>query len=252
MKRPKGTMDLALYKRLIDQVVNLPLIERITLTGLGETLLDRHLIERVRYARQQLPSSVALDLYTNGTFLRPAMTDALIEAGLNVLYVSLNATEAEKRREIMKLDDFDQVVGYIQYAMAAGAGKMRVIVKGVASKDLMEVGEHQIFQEQWGGDWDKGGAAYLHLEGNWAGATGQKMRTKPRSACSRALQQIMVMWDGRVSLCCFDSEGAVILGDLNTQTIREVFNGEKALGIREAHFEGRRQELPLCATCTAI
>jgi hypothetical protein len=62
----------------------------------------------------------------------------------------------------------------------------------------------------------------------------------------------MVLWDGRVSLCCFDAEGAVILGDLKTQTLREVFGGDKAVGIRLAHVEGRRQELPLCNTCTAI
>jgi hypothetical protein len=181
-----------------------------------------------------------------------------------VLYVSLNATSREKRAEIMKLDDYDQVVEYTTYAIAAfdarartlGLGadrkRLRVIVKGIASKDLMEVGEHEQFQEAWGGDWNTGGAAYLHLEGNWAGSTGQKMRTRPRNACSRALSQIMVLWDGRVSLCCFDAEGAVILGDLNHDTLRTIYGGQPALGIREAHMEGRRGELALCSTCTAI
>ena len=252
MTRPKGTMDLGLYRRLIDEVVTLPLIERVTLTGLGETLLDRYLIERIRYAKRRLPKSVAVDLYTNGSYLRRPMTDALIAAGLDVLYVSLNAVTREKRREIMRVDDYDEVVRYIDYAVAAGMGKMQVIVKAIASKDLMENGEHERFQEQWGGDWQQGGGAYLHLEGNWAGAMGQAMRTKPVTACNRALTQIMVLWDGRVSLCCFDGFGEVILGDLNRQTIREVFNGEQAAGIRRAHVEGRRQELPLCRTCTAI
>lgn len=265
MQRPKGTMPMDLFRKIVDEAATIPAIERLTLTGLGETLLDRFLVERIRYARQVLPNGVAIDLYTNGSMLRPKTTDALIDAGLDVLYVSLNATNAEKRKEIMALDDFDRVVGYIQYAHAAFEAKAeregltgpnrqrwRCIVKGVASKDLMEVGEHEQFQEQWGGDWNKGGAAYLHLEGNWAGAMGAKMRTTPRGACHRALQQIMVLRTGEVSLCCFDSEGAVILGDLRTQTLREVYNGQPALGIREAHMEGRRSELALCRTCTAI
>ncbi len=252
MVRPQGTMTMPLFKKIVDEAAGLPLIQRLTLTGLGETLQDRYLIERVTYARRTLPKGVPVDLYTAGGLLRHKTTDALIKAGLDVLYVSLNATNRESRHQIMQVDDYDQVVAYTQYAIAAGAGKMRVVVKAVASKDLMEVGEHQQFQAQWGGDWDKGGSAYLHLEGNWAGSTGQAMRVRPKQACGRALGQIMVLWTGEVSLCCFDAEGAVILGDLRTQTIREVFNGEKALGIRVAHVEGRRQELPLCATCTAI
>lgn len=252
MTRPKGTMPMPLFRRIVADALTVPLIEQITLTGLGETLLDRYLVERIRYIKAQTPA-LAVDLYTNGNLLKPALTDQLIAAGLDVLYVSLNAVNAEKRREVMRLDDFDQVCGYLDYALAAAKGtRMRIIVKGVASKDLMEVGEHEQFQERWGGDHEKGGASYLHLEGNWAGAMGQKMRTVPRSACKRAFGQIMVLWDGRVSLCCFDGFGEVILGDLTTQTIRDVYNGDRATGIRVAHHEGRRAELPLCGTCTAI
>jgi hypothetical protein len=104
-----------------------------------------------------------------------------------------------------------------------------------------------------GGPTEMGGDAFLTLEGNWAGAV-WKLRTKAvlTQACSRALGQIMVLQDGRVSLCCFDGDGREILGDLNHQTIREVFNGERATAIRLAHSEGRRNEISLCAGCTGI
>lgn len=252
MHRAKGTMDLGLFKTIVAQAATLPFITLLTLTGLGETLLDHHLVERIRFARRALPVGVPIELYTNGSYLRPALTDRLIAAGLTRLYVSLNATNREKRREIMQLDDYDQVVEYIQYAQTAGAGTMRVVVKAIAEKDLMEGGDTDAFQQQWGGAVDQGGSAFLHLEGNWAGSMGQKMRTRPRSACTRAVGQIMVLWTGEVSLCCFDAEGAVILGDLRTQTIRQVFDGDRARGIRTAHLEGRRHDLPLCRTCTAI
>ena len=78
------------------------------------------------------------------------------------------------------------------------------------------------------------------------------MRVVPTQSCARAFGQIMVLWDGRVSLCCFDGEGDEILGDLKTQTIREVYNAGRALEIRTAHAEGRRGEIPLCRNCTSI
>jgi radical SAM protein with 4Fe4S-binding SPASM domain len=253
LERRIETMPMPLYRKIVDEAATIPYIEKLTITGLGETLQDRFLVERVFYARSVLPPGVTIDLYTAGGLLRPKLTDALIAAGLDVIYISLNAVTREKRAAIMGVDDFDKVVAHAQYALAATQHtKCRVIVKGVASKDLMEVGEHEAFQQQWGGDWDKGGAAYLHLEGNWAGRIGAPMRTKPSAACGRALGQIMVLVDGRVSACCFDGHGEKILGDLNRQTLREMYGSEIAVAFRQAHAEGRRQEIPLCAGCTSI
>jgi radical SAM protein with 4Fe4S-binding SPASM domain len=122
---------------------------------------------------------------------------------------------------------------------------MQIVVKAVASKDLMEGQEKEEFLKTWGD------GAFLHMEGNWAGYLG-KMRTTPTECCFRALNQIMILWDGRVSLCCFDGEGDVIFGDLNRQSLKEIFAGEKASEYRRAHMEGRRSEMKLCKDCTSI
>ena len=255
MQRPKGTMGMDLFKKIIDEATTLPLVDHITFTGLGETLLDKFLFERIAYTRKKMPK-VMLDIYSNGSQLTKEKVDRLIDEGLSVLYVSLNAINAEKRQQIMyphkpEHKDFDRVCELLDYAIERGKGKMRTVVKAIVSKDLMELGDSEEFEQRWNGRTSNGGNAFLHLEGNWAGAV-WPMRIKPVSACVRALQQIMVLRDGRVSLCCFDGEGQVILGDLNTQTIKEVFNGPKATGIREAHWNGRRSELELCNVCTAI
>jgi len=250
MKRAKGTMSMELFRKLIDEATTIPLIDHITITGLGEPLLDRFLVERIRYIRAKMPA-VLVDLFTNGSLLKPKLIDQLYEAGLSVLYVSLNAVDREKRNAIMALDDYDQVVEAIEYALT-DKPKWKVVVKGIVSKDLMETGDNEAFVKLWRGPFSEGGNAFLHLEGNWAGAVGPPMRLKPKESCHRALGQLMVLQDGRMSLCCFDSEGDVTLGNLNTQSLREVYNGPLALGIREAHRDGRRGEIPLCAGCTGI
>lgn len=248
MQRPKGTMPLDLSDKILTDAADIPLISVITFTGLGEPLLDRFLERRLMFAKKLNPRWQT-NVFTNGSGLSRRKADSLAEAGLDILYVSLNATNAQKRYDIMKLMDYDRVVDQIRYAMSLGA--YRVIVKGILSKDLMELGDSDEFMRQWGGPTSEGGSGFLHLEGNWAGDV-WTARTPQRTPCSRALGQIMVLWDGRVSLCCFDAEGKEILGDLNSQTLREVYNGPKAVGIREAHNEGRRAEIPICAGCTAI
>lgn len=242
-------MKMELFKSLIDQATDIPLIDHITITGLGEPFLDKHLVERLQYVRKKMPG-VLLDVYTNGGYLTEDNIKAVRDAGLSVLYVSLNAANARKRREVMKLHDFDKVREMCHKAIEM-RGDMKIVVKAVMAKDLMEHDELEEFMREWGGSHDNGGHAFVHFEGNWAGAM-YPVRTTPVTACVRALGEIMVLWDGRVSLCCFDGEGEVILGDLNKQTIKEVFNGPVATGIRQAHMEGRRSELKLCSTCTAI
>ena len=241
---------MPLFQKIVAEAATIPLMEEFCLTGLGEPLLDKDIIERIKYIREHL-AAVPITLYTNGTYLTNEKAVALRDAGLSTLYVSLNAVNREKRFQIMKLSDYDQVEQQTKDAIAIGGDRMKVIVKAVCSKDLMEHGEADTFLDTWGGDFTTGGHAFLHLEGNWAGGM-WPMRVKPTTPCSRALNQIMVLWDGRVSLCCFDGDGEVIFGDLNRQTIREVFAGEAATSYRRAHSEGRRGELKLCATCTAI
>ncbi len=257
MKRSKGTMSMEMFKKIIDEAATLPLIDHITFTGLGESLLDKHLVERIRYTRSILPN-VRIDMFTNGSQLTEEKIDELFDAKLSVLYVSLNGTNARKRKEIMYphkpgYDDYDQVCAMIDYAVAKykREGGTVVMAKAIVSKDLFEIGDQEKFIERWNGIWEQGGNAFMHLEGNWAGAV-WKARTTQTTPCSRALGMIMVLWDGRVSACCFDGEGEEILGDLKTQGLREMYNAPRATDFRLAHHEGRREEIPLCAGCTAI
>lgn len=252
MSRPKGAMSMELFKKIIDDAYTVPAIDHITITGLGEPLLDRFLLDRFRYIRKKFPA-IMTDLYTNGTYLRPKVTDALIGLGTTVIYVSLNAVNAQKRRDVMKLDDWDTVMANIKYAIDASRGtNTKVVVKGVVARDLMEVEDQDEMLKMFNGHWaEPEGHVFMHLEGNWAGSM-WPMRTVLTQPCHRAFGQIMVLWDGRVSLCCFDGEGQEILGDFNHQSIRDVYNGGRALEIRTAHYEMRRHEIPLCKNCTSI
>ena len=252
--RNKRLMDMPLFMKIIDEAKTIPLINHVTITGLGETLLDRHLDDRLRYVRQTMPPGTLLDIYTNGSQLTLERGLRLAAAGIDVIYVSLNAVNKEKRYQIMKLNDYDKVAANTHLLidkLKELESKTKVVVKAVVSKDLIEPDEYAHFMDEWGGPTDKGGNAYAHQEGNWAGIM-YPMRTIPTKACGRALNEIMVLSDGRVSLCCFDSMGDVIFGDLNTQSIREIYNDGLALEYREAHVSGRRPELKLCSTCTII
>jgi radical SAM protein with 4Fe4S-binding SPASM domain len=82
---------------------------------------------------------------------------------------------------------------------------------------------------------------------NWAGDKHDKLERKgERVPCWPLFHQMMILWDGRAVPCCEDYDGRQIMGDANTQTLKEIWDNSEWL--REKH---RRLEFdtPVCRDC---
>jgi radical SAM protein with 4Fe4S-binding SPASM domain len=72
----------------------------------------------------------------------------------------------------------------------------------------------------------------------------------PRTrTCANIWERMTVFWNGDVTLCCEDIDGDWILGNLNEQSITEIWNSEKLLAIKKIHKEKRFSEFPFCYMC---
>ena len=107
-KRPKLTtkpvMALSLFKKIVDDMTQFPVkIKMLRFCGAGESLLDKNIVEMVRYAAERQVAE-KMELITNGILLTPRMSVDLIEAGLERLRVSIYGLSPEKYREIAGRD----------------------------------------------------------------------------------------------------------------------------------------------------
>ena len=60
---------------------------------------------------------------------------------------------------------------------------------------------------------------------------------------------IIIFADGRVTHCCYDAHGDQVMGDLRTQSLTEIIEGDR-LATMQAAFESRDfTNLPRCAEC---
>ena len=60
---------------------------------------------------------------------------------------------------------------------------------------------------------------------------------------------VVVFADGRVTHCCYDAHGDQVMGDLKTQSLREIIEGDR-LAQMQAAFEARDfAQLPRCGEC---
>jgi radical SAM protein with 4Fe4S-binding SPASM domain len=206
------------------------------------------MVERVGYARKSKPTAF-IDMFTNGVFMTPAKFDAVRNAGISCVNFSLNAVRAEQHEAQMGLKDkFEDVCGHIEYAIGHRGGarvEVRAVCTGWDEFDVID------FYSRWGHR-DNGGHGQLIGEGNWAGDNRTVREFKPNEACARALSQVYVTWDGRVTTCCFDPAGTQVFGDLNKQTLREVYGSPEYLTFRETHNDNKADKYAICAKCTRI
>ncbi len=239
------TMDMDLFHKIVDEAATIPHISIYSMQGLGEPLLDKNIVDRVAYIKTKDPNC-KMELFTNGVMAGPNKLDLLQRAGLDCIVFSLNANNAAQHEQVMKLKGkYDTVVENIRYSL-----KLPWITRIHAVEDgkyftMLDTVE---FRATWGEHCKPCGV------GNWAGDRPFNYGSfKPNECCERALSTIYVMYDGRCSQCCFDplGEGAVF-GDLNKQTIREIYASERYVKFREDHFTNNADRWERCRGCSRI
>lgn len=100
---------------------------KLALSGAGEPLLHPEILRMIAHARA---CGSAVQIPSNGTLLcRPGMAEGIVEAGLNVLKISIDAATAQTYEAIRRQDCFDRIVeGIRRVSECKSAGSSRLPV----------------------------------------------------------------------------------------------------------------------------
>jgi MoaA/NifB/PqqE/SkfB family radical SAM enzyme len=101
---PPADMSWELFTRIVDQV---PHVERAVMHGVGEPMMVKHLAKMVRYLKER---GTYVLFNTNGTLLNEKNGRALIDAGLDELRVSLDASNAKSYKAVRGKDFFARIL----------------------------------------------------------------------------------------------------------------------------------------------
>ncbi len=242
LKRPIERMDDDLYCRTIDECGECGCKE-VHLHNFGEPLLDKHLEDRVRYAKQRGVSKVKI--FCNGSLITEDRARGLIDAGLDEIKISFDGATREEFEKIRVPLKFDAVVDNVRRLVELRNEKqssMRILVACCSTTDrqgTMNTLEKIVDGFSFG---------KIH---NWHGEGECPAPGKVRKPCSRLWRTFTVLASGQVALCCLDYDGQHVLGKLEPGTsIRDIFQNEAYRRVRAQHREARQHEIPLCHNCT--
>ena len=211
----------------------------------GEPFLDSKIIDRIREARVALPKT-EIHLYTNGSLLTEALIHKLAEISDFCLNISVNGASTETRKRLTGLDDYEHVVRMVDNVAKLHIPHTVSLVKHPSITNE----EEETFNLKWGRATSNSSfkVPYVFQHLNFAGLT-YPLTECNSTRCIHATSHMTVLWDGRVNLCCMDPLGKKIFGNLNHQTISEVWFSEGRQHYVSLHKMNKGMECEVCRDC---
>lgn len=235
-------MDFELFKRVIDEIAGK--VPAIRLSLRGEATLHKKFIQCIAYAKTRGIKEVST--LTHGGKLRGPFLRDVIEAGIDWITISVDGVGATYER-IRKPITFAQILGNIKdikrYKDERGLRKPVIKVQGVwpAIRD-----NPNLYYETL--------APYVDLVAfnpliDYLG-NDKNIAYLEEFTCPQQYQRLVIGADGLVMKCSNDEQNQEIVGDLNKQTVHEVWHGEPMNKVRELHKRKQGfRESAVCRRC---
>ena len=256
-------MSQTLFYKIIDDLYRMNFTGKILPYDRNEPLTDPLIFERLIYIRKKLPRA-KIFFSTNGFLLNEFRINDLLELQPIEIRISLHAFSKQRCQEIMAIDNtkvFENIkhlyrqikerkienpIEKFHLVMVAPSKKEEVLMR----EYFRASGYSECFDLQiW---------PLVSRAGNvkYGGIGKRKIHHKKIIGCKQGGKEKCInLWffihtNGKVVLCPQDWFQEVVLGDMNFQTINEVWEGKRYLDTLDKVF-GRKESEPnfICKRC---
>ncbi len=210
--RPFKLMEESLFKKIIDELGAMNWSNYITLYSNNEPFMDKRIVEFIQYARAKVPKAY-IHLTTNGSLLTVEKLKEILPF-ISLIVVDNYNDDFILTPENQKLYD---------YCVDHQVDKNKIVFSMRK--------EHEVLTSRGGQAPNKG-----------------KVKTI-KSKCYLPFRQLVIRPDGKVSLCNNDVYGKYTLGDVNHQSLMEIWHSSQSNEIRSEMHKSGRKNLELCKNC---
>lgn len=254
MTRPKTKMPMNLFQKIVDDASENGFTV-LNLSMYGEPLLDDLLFQRIAYAKAK---RLKVGFSSNGTLLTSDKISKILENGLDWIAFSVDSNTKEYYEHIRVGANFEDTCANIRELIRLRQERntskpLIMIYSTVLTKDNLHASK-LLEPILVGADFFSMGLADTRREENFCFT--RKSFSKIRKArlypCPVVWGAPSIMSNGKMVLCCKDYDGSIELGDLNNQTIMEIWNSDKLRKIKELHLRGEGDKIELCKNCESL
>ncbi len=248
-------LDPALNTKLVAEVHEhgRGLTQYIRYTSEGEPLIHPQGYEMIEEAVKD--SGTYVTLTTNGTIMNEKRTRRLLDAGVHMIDISIDAFSEEVYARVRVNGDLrvtrENVLRLLRWTREAGGGTKVVVSFVEQPQNAHEAGSFKAF-------WEDNGADYVVLRRlhSAAGAVvdasrilREKHKGEKRRPCVYPWERINLNPRGNLFFCPVDWVHGSEISDYRHTTIREVWNGKVYEALRKAHLEDDYRAHGFCGQC---
>ncbi|OGF62568.1 MAG: hypothetical protein A2Y62_11670 [Candidatus Fischerbacteria bacterium RBG_13_37_8] len=253
MNIPKehGYMKMDLYKKIIDEAKSF--VHDINIHHTGEATLHPRLPEMIAYAESE---KIYTKLHTNGTLLNLALSEKIIDSSLSLLSFSFDGFDAETYEGIRIGAQFEStlqnIIDFLKIKKEKHSKKPFVIIEVIdLSNNLSKKTDKYLrFKEKLAGL--PLNELRLKQPHNWAGKYTMKFNQEQFAACTFLWYAMVINWSGEVTPCPQDYYCEIFLGDVQEQSLREIWNGLPMRKLRAKMRTGDLKRFKPCETCDML
>jgi hypothetical protein len=246
MERKGDKMSDELIDKIIQDLKLIPKELPFTISPfkVSDPLLDKRIFSICEKINHELPNA-KLRLFTNGSPLTEKIIDKIAEIKNVIhLWVSLNEYQKEAYEHTMSLP-FDKTIEKLNLLhQRVQMGYAHPVVISRVCDNTIEDNHFKTFVET---NYPLFGV-FLIGRSDWAGQVIiDSDKEVPPIACGR-WYELSIMASGKVALCCMDGEGKHVVGDVNEQSVLDVYNSHDYKKMRQFSFSRLSTAAP-CDTC---
>lgn len=239
MKRPVGFIKEDLLYRVLQQAYDLGTRE-VGFYATGEPFVVNDLPKYVKKAKDTGYEYVYLT--SNGSLATPEKLRAVIDNGVDSIKFSINAPNREMYRFIHGKDDFDLVVEHLKYMneyKKESGRKFKIFITGILTRYTEDL--RNDYFEVFKGLADEIVFKDVYNQGGNMPEIDELLRCtydkETYRRCNLPFDSIYITHEGYLSVCNADYENMLVVADLNQESLREGWYGEKMKNVRQGFMD---------------
>ena len=244
-----GHMSMSLFLKIIDNLAEGGFIGVINFGLFGEPLSGPFLQRRLQIIKEQLPGC-QIAIATNAGYFDEEKHGTVIDLAdsVGIHIESLTEEVYNSVMEPLKLSHvLPKVMKFVEISQHRGRCNTHIMVP-THKANVSEYPEITRFFQ------DKGISVYFSSLSSraWDDGPYRRLSLSPTAGVclpNRLVDALYVDWDGQVLPCCFDFSKSMPLGNLNRQTIEEMFSSEEWRAMAERFRRMEWSKNKACARC---
>lgn len=266
MARPKGTMALDNFKRLMDEIGKD--IYQVQFWNQGEPFINKSFLDFVRYANTK---GVMTQTSTNGHFIKTdEAAEEVVRCGLDQIIFSMDGTNQETYEKYRVGGDYNLVIetlGRLSAAKERLRSKTPLIeLQFIVFKHnqneidgIIELAKKyrvnrlafkmaQVYSTDQADEFLPDNQDMSRYDYNGKNI---KMKAEIKNWCKRLWLNSTVNWDGSVCPCCFDKDADYAFANIfeDGGAFKDIWKNKKYMAFRKAVMTNRKQ-IEMCVNCT--